>query len=442
VLCGALSAQSPKLAVGMFALAGIVLLAFRYPVANLALLIVVTAVVPFSVLQSLSIGGGVGSTGLFVSDLLLACGLARALIVLVSMRLTGVQLAFLAATVLVLAGVAVQLLHGIARGSALGEAGNEARALLGLGTIVLAVPLLTEPARQWRLLRALLAVGLLLGVWGLAQYWLHLSVGDAADVGVRQGIDVGIEGATQLQGGLYAYPVAAALAFAALLSNAIPTRTGRTLVGVVLATNALCVLLTYERTFWFATVAACAVIALRAGRLERARALVLTPVAVVLLLVPLFVLSPGTLTTAGDRLLSLNQYGSDRAVSYRLIESRAVFREFRSHPLAGSGLGATVFWGRPLERVPASEHSFTHNGYLALIWKLGAPLGVALIALLFAGALRRGRPRGSPLFVAVAGGAQGALLGLLIANAAFPAVNALTITATMGTLLAFCALPR
>ena len=107
----------------------------------------------------------------------------------------------------------------------------------------------------------------------------------------------------------------------------------------------------------------------------------------------------------------------------------------------GSGLGATILWGRAYEGVRPSAESFAHNGYLWLAWKLGVP-AAALLLLLLAGAVLWRRPRGPTTLEAIRGGAQAALLLLLLASATFPAFEVLGITAVMGLLVALCFAPR
>jgi hypothetical protein len=72
---GAAAAAQPKLVLGAAVSVAVLVLAFRAPVANLALLIFLTATVPFGILNRFSVGGGVDSPGLLFSDLFLLAGL-------------------------------------------------------------------------------------------------------------------------------------------------------------------------------------------------------------------------------------------------------------------------------------------------------------------------------------------------------------------------------
>ena len=61
----------------------------------------------------------------------------------------------------------------------------------------------------------------------------------------------------------------------------------------------------------------------------------------VLVLAPVMsTIAPGALSAASERLLSLNQYGSDDSVRYRLQEGRHAIDKIQAHPVIGSGLGA------------------------------------------------------------------------------------------------------
>jgi hypothetical protein len=109
--------------------------------------------------------------------------------------------------------------------------------------------------------------------------------------------------------------------------------------------------------------------------------------------------------------------------------------------VAGSGLGAPIWWGRPSRGVRPEVHYFAHNGYVWLWWKIGLVGAVLLVGGIFAAALRPGRARGSPFFAVMVTGAQGALLALMIAAVTFPSMTARPITATMGVLVALCLVP-
>lgn len=436
VFVGALSGVQPVLAVVLAGLAGLLLLTVLAPVAHLTLLVILTAIVPYQ-LQN-TIGGG--SSGLVASDAVLLTGLARTTFVLVQRRLRPSELVGIGLTLLFIAAATLQFLHGIRAGAPFNVAGDELRTLLGFGVVLVALPILQDEQSRARLLKALLGTGLLLGLWGIAQWSLDLPY--FAGAGVRQGVALTSSGTGQLQGGLYAFPVAVTLAFATLMSGAVRGTLARMALGACIGLNAICVLLTFERTFMVVTVVACAFVVLRAGRGQRARAIALAPVVLVLSIVPLTFLAPNTLTTAQERLFSINQFHDDSSVAFRVRESTEVIEEIRPAAVAGSGLGAAMWWGRPASGVPPTVDYFVHNGYLWSAWKLGIPVAILLWGSIFLAILRRGRVHADRLFAGVGTGAQASLLALAIAAVTFPGVASKTITVTLGLLLAICILPR
>jgi O-antigen ligase len=212
----------------------------------------------------------------------------------------------------------------------------------------------------------------------------------------------------------------------------------RALLAAVVALNSVDLVLTYERTFWLATLLALVVLAVRATPGRRVRALALGSALVALVLAGMALVAPRDLTAARERLASVGSYGSDLSVRYRLTESRHVLNEIHAQPLTGSGLGATILWGRAYEGVRPAAESFAHNGYLWLGWKLGLP-ATAMVLLLLGGALvSRGPPGPATTAGAMRVGAQAALLLLLVGSLTFPAFEALGITAVMGLLVALC----
>jgi hypothetical protein len=336
---------------------------------------------------------------------------------------------------------ALQALHGVRAGYDVGTAGAELRVLMGFGAAVIAVPLLRAAATRARLFKGLLGVGLAVGLWGLAQWTIDIPFTVAQDAGVRAGVRFTTEGRGQLQGGLFAFPVAVVMGVAGLLSHEVRSLHDRVLLVAVVAINAVDVLLTYERTFWVATALALGFLTLRATSAQRLRALALGPALVGIALAAMAVAAPRDLAAARERLVSLGQYGSDLSVRYRVTETRSVVHAIDAHPIAGSGLGATIVWGRAYEGVRPTTESFAHNGYLWLVWKLGAPAAALLVLLLAAAVLSRGPPA-TTTAGALRAGAQASLLLLLIASVTFPAFNTLGITAVMGVLLALCTVPR
>ncbi len=440
VLYGAVIAVSPMAAVALAGGCAILALAFLAPVTHLVLLLLVTALVPFETLNANSFPGGAGSAGIVLSDVLLMTGLLRAGTVLLGAPLARAERLLLTGITLFGLIVLAQLVNGVLGGADVSAAGAEARVLLGFATAVVALAIVREPERHGHLLTGLAIGGLIVGLTGMAQWFLGLSFSESGDFGVREGVALTSGGTGQLQGGLFSYPVVCIMAFAGLVSSDLRGAVPRGLVLAVLAANAVGLLLTFERTMWVVTVLGCLVVAVRAERVQRAKLVLIAPVALGLALTVLAVLTPATLTTAQERLLSIGQYGSDFSVEYRIRESGFVVREIEAAPLRGSGLGATIFWGIPRFQVPAREETYSHNGYLWSVWKLGLPAALLLLALFVAPMVRR-RERPVTTFDVVVIGAQASLLAYLVANITFPTVSGLTSTPMTGLLMALAVAP-
>jgi len=439
VCLGLLAGERPLVAVALAGLALIFALPFVAPAGHLTLLVFVTAVVPFSVQNGL--GGGAGTASVLPSDLLLIAGLLRAAVVLPRQPLDRRRMVMVFLIVVFLVLASLQFLHGLSAGADLSTAGFEYRVLLGFGTFLVAIPVLADERARRRLLGGLLVIGLAVGLWGVLQYVLSLGFSSSSDAGVRAGVRFTSTGRGQVQGGLFAFPVATTIAFAVLVSGQVRGATVRAALLAVVGLNVVAMLLTYERTFWVTTTLGLAFVALKAGRLQRAKAVLIGLGAIVLTLATLATVAPREFTSARERLLSLGQYASDSSVRQRVVESRHVLDQIAAHPIVGSGLGASIWWGRPWESVPPRSSTYAHNGYLWLAWKLGLPAAVLLSALMVSAVLRRGPPSGGALFHAVRNGAQAGLLVLLLAMVTFPSVNSLAITPTIGLLLAICAAP-
>lgn len=435
VVFAELVVRLPTIALALAATGVLVTLAFVAPVANLVLIVFTTAVVPFSV--QTAIRGGSGSA--IPTDLMLLAALARAALDIGRLRLTRRQRGAMLTIVAFLIVTVLQFLRGISAGHDRGTTGFEFRTLFAFCTFIIALPILADEKRRRRLLDGLLVAGIALGLWGLAQWVLGLSF--EAGFGVKEGVSHAASGTGQLQGGLYGFPIAAVVAFAVLNSGQVHTRRVRTGLLAAMVLNLVSLLLTYERTFWVATAIAFVFIVIKGGRRSRARALVSMPAVVLLAIGLLLTPSPQVLVAARERLYSLGDYRTDNSVQYRIIESEQVFAKIRARPIDGQGLGATVFYARPRDHVPARAYHYTHNGYLWLAWKVGTPAAVMLWVLI-AMAISQGRhPDGDHRFAAVRDGSQAGLLLLMVVNVAFPTFNTYGITAVMGLLVAFSFAP-
>jgi hypothetical protein len=336
----------------------------------------------------------------------------------------------------------VQAARGVKQGHDFSLVGNEFRNLLGLATALIAMPLLDDPRSRQRLMGWMLALGLTLGLWGIAQWSLHLSFGVNGDFGVRQGVSLTTNGQGQIQGGMFVFPIAILVGLAALVSGRIRAVSTRIALIAVVITNAVALVLTFERALWVATLVGVIVLIVRARGRARFRAIVWTPVSLGLVLIGVSWLAPGALTTARERFLSLGQYSTDPSVRFRVVESRHVEGEIRARPLAGSALGATIHWGQPYNLVRPKDEAYSHVGYLWLAWKLGVPGAALLVGLMLAAALwRRGPPDADPLTEALRSGCQAALVALLVICTVFPIFNALQVTCTIGLLIAIAAQP-
>jgi O-antigen/teichoic acid export membrane protein len=432
-LCGAVAAREPRMAAGAIALGAAVLLAHRAPVSHLLALIALTAVVPLEIQARFGSGGSVDAAGILPSDLLLLTGLARALFVLPRVPLGRLSSAAVALTAVVLAASAAQLLHALALGRPVSGAGGEFRALLGFGTLFVALPILADAAQRRRLLVGLTWLGLALGIWGCAQFALHLRFADA-DVTIDPG---SFETAGRVVG-LFAFPAAATLALAALTGGVARSSGARALLCAVAATNVLAVVLTFERTFILVTLVGVALVFLRGTPRQRFRLALAAPGVAVTTVLCLGALAPAALSAYGQRLETLTQVSADPAIQYRVDESRMVESEIRSRPVVGSGLGATILIGRPGTNTPPVPRRHAENGYLWLAWKLGIPVAIAM-CLLLAAAVAAPRSRWDDRSaLAVRRGFQAALAGIAVASVSFPSFNQTGITAVMGLLAAAC----
>ncbi len=433
VLVGALLGRAPTIGLGLAALCLTLVLAFRAPVVHLTILVLLTAVVPFTVQNSASGGGG---AGLFPSDLLLATGLLRSVVVLLQRPLGRAPLVAAALTAVFVIGVLMQFVHGQQVGADVSQAGGEARALLGFGAVLIALPILGDADGRARLARALLVVGVLLGAWGIAQWSLNIEFGGTGDVGVREGINYTTAGRGQLQGGLYGFPIAILLGFAFLVTGPRLALSQRLGILTVVILNAVSLLLTYERTFWVATAVGIAAIIVHSKGMQRLKAAAWTVLTAAIALAVLSAVSPSVSNAARERFLSLGQYSNDDSLRYRIVESRHVLAQIDEGPVVGSGLAARIFWGRPWVNVPERFYYYNHNGYLALAWKLGIPLAVLLIGLLAWSIAGRAPPDADAVERALTSGARAGLLALAVVSVTFPSYTTLAITATMGLLMA------
>ena len=442
VIFGALVAVKPVFALALPALVIAVALAWLTPVANFTLLIFLTAIVPYGIQNQYALGGGQGAPGLLFSDVVLVLGVAWSGLTLIQAQLDRRTRVVCFALVAFIGLGGIQAVHGLANGETVSEVGAEYRVFLVLaGAALMALPLLLDPGRRQRLMRGLVFLGLMLGLWAVVQWTVDIPFAAAGDAGVREGILQTTEGRGQIQGGLFSFPVATILAAAALVSGGIRTRFGQLTVAAIFLLNLGGLLLTYERTFWVTTALGLLLIAAMASGRARLRALFFGPLALVVFFAVMSSVAPDTLGAARERLLSLGQYQSDNSLRYRIAESRHVLDEIDERPLTGSGLAATIYWGRSWEQVPPETHRFAHNGYLWVAWKMGLIGAVLLFGAMLFVLIGRAPPTPSPLLRMLRTGAKAGLLALLLSSVTFPSFTQLSGAATLGLVLALAVAP-
>jgi O-antigen/teichoic acid export membrane protein len=433
VTAGAFAAREPHAAAALVAVGLAGVMAFRAPVAHLLALVALTTIVPLAVQARFGSGGSVESAGVLPSDVLLLTGLARALLVLPHQPLRRLSSVVAALTAVVLLASGLQLVHGVALGRPISGAGGEFRALLGFGALLVALPVLADPAQRRRLLGGLAWLALALGVWGILQFAAHLRFYELEEPTAS--------GSFLTSGrviGLFAFPVAAIIAVA-VLTGASRRRIGEQalLYGVVI-TNSAAVVLTFERTFVLVTLGGFGLVFLRAVARQRIRLALTAPVALACTVLALAVAAPAALSAYWARLSSISRAGSDPAVIYRVEESRMVTDQIRERPVDGSALGATILIGRPgTNRAPVPRR-YAENGYLWLAWKVGIP-AAALMCALLALAVAAPRPRQEDRSAAVLRrGCQAAVAAVAIASLTFASFNQIGITTVLGVLVALC----
>lgn len=437
---GTLIAVAPLLAVGAAGGACIVALTFMAPVFHLCLLLGITLIVPFELLNAYSFGGR-ESASLLVTDVLLLTGLLRAVLVLLDAPLSRRQLLAGLIVVVLLIAWSLQGVRGVLAGASVSETGFELRALLGWGALIVAMPIVADPSARMRLLKGSVAIGLVLGMWGLVQYFVDIPFDGVGHYGVRESVAF-TSGARQIQGGLFGFPVAFLLAIGALASGEKLSARARALLVAVALANGLSLLFTFQRTFWVATAVGLCFLVMRGAAIQRVKSLAVL-VAVCTVAVPfLAVVSPTVLGDAATRLLSVNQYASDNSLRARLVESRAAVKKVKERPWIGWGLGDEVRWGMPWLKVLPASKTFLHNGYIWSVWKLGLLATALLIGLLLWAIVARGPTHVRPLVKRVRHGCQATIISMLIVGVTFPTFRVLVIVPTLGVLLAFCFMPR
>jgi O-antigen ligase len=429
IVGGTLAAASPKLAFGVLASALVVVLALRAPVAHLLLLVAIAVTLPPEILNQLSVGGGVGAAGMRPTDVLIVTGCLRVVLELGDVRLDRRRFSVAAMVAAFLAIATVQLLHGL-RGYWTPDVVAEFRVLFGVAALFLALPISARDDQLRRLGRGLVVIGIGLGLWGIAQWVLHLQFENAA--AAIQGSGFATAGRVA---GLYGFPVAIVLSSAALLSGHVRRWPARVALALVVALNAAALMFTFERSFWLAIGAGLIFLLLRIGWGQRIRLLLGVPALALLLVAAMSVLAPSELHAARERVLSLSRYRVDPSFTYRQVENQRVKQHIRAQPINGSGLGASQLIGRPGTRAPVVRRRYAESGYLWLAWKLGIPAAALLCAaMLYSILCRQGPPESLGRSLRI--GSQASLVTLAASSVAFAPFNSIAGTTMIGVLMA------
>lgn len=435
-LMGVIAALYPQLALGLIGVILVTALAFLLPVAHLLLLLAVTALIPPEIQNQVSAFGGLGGA----SDVFLISGVARAMLILTGRHLDRRQLLFLMLAVALLAGATTQLFQGLANNREASDVLGEYRVIANLAAaLLMAMPLVADADQRDSLFKGLVVLGLALGTWGIGQWALDLRF-TGADEALKDVANPFLTAGRTV--GLFAFPVAAIMALAAWTSGRIRTPVGRLALAATVALNSVSIVLTFERTFWIATLFGMAFVMLRSSGRQRAKLILWTPAVLVALLIGLATVASAEFAAAHERLLSVRKYQQDDALRYRIVESERVLEKIKERPVLGSGFAATISIGRPGTRIPPRPRRYAENGYLWLIWKMGIPTAAVGLTLLTLAIVRREPSRDAdPLASSVRQGAQAALLTLALASVTFASFNSVGATAVMGVLIAICAGP-
>ena len=429
LIFGLLVPVAPWSAVGALAVIALV----AVPDAALLTVVAVTVLVPFQTQDMFSIIGGRGHPSMLLVDAILAAGLLRLGWLALRRRLTIDLPLLTAATLAAICTAAV--LWGMRGGATVSGAGHEARrVLLAPGVFMLAWPLMASRSAHRHLIWGLVGIGVVLGVWGLTQWFLPVGYTVQGDVGVRPGINVTGAGPGQLQGGMFAFPVAVILAWAGLLMHRDRSAAVTSALAAVLVLNAVCLLLTFERTLWLAAAAGCAFVVITSGAVAARLAMWWASLGAAALIVAAL-MSPAEAHTAFERLGSVAAVSTDNSFTARLVESRAVLQTVSAHPLLGSGFGSTITWGAR-DMFATVTTPFTHDGYLWLAWKVGIPVAAFTVLLLGRAVFRSARTSETPEWHALRTGARASLVALFVIAVTFPVFDVLGITATIGLLAA------
>lgn len=144
--------------------------------------------------------------------------------------------------------------------------------------------------------------------------------------------------------------------------------------------------LTFTRTLW-AFFFVCAAIALVFMSMRQRVQIVLGGLAMTLVAIGGLTMYSPKLADIGMRIVkarfasSTQLSGGDYSFETRVVESQAAWAATREDPLGGNGLRATFLTYSPLDKQHFTT-SFIHFGYVGLVFKLGIPLALLMMAIL------------------------------------------------------------
>jgi hypothetical protein len=187
----------------------------------------------------------------------------------------------------------------------------------------------------------------------------------------------------------------------------------------------LCLVLSYRRSFWVATVA-CALILLLLGSGRELRRLL--PVVVVLVGVAGYAAFTGGLLGSSDsevvqraQSLSPQKVTSNDQDRYRLAERENILRALEREPLTGIGIGVDWPTRYPLPFEGANLHQYSHLAFLWWWMKAGLLGGLAYLAILgttLVAGLRVWRRHADPLISTAGLAAAVSVIGFVVVELA------------------------
>jgi len=154
----------------------------------------------------------------------------------------------------------------------------------------------------------------------------------------------------------------------------------------IIGVQAAALILTFTRTLW-AFFFVCAAIALLFMSMRQRIQIVLAGVAMTMVAIGGLTMYSPKLADIGTRIVkarfasSTQLRGGDYSFETRVVESQAAWAATKENPLGGNGLRATFLTYSPLDKQHFTT-SFIHFGYVGLVFKLGIPLALLMMAIL------------------------------------------------------------